>query len=594
MMQLGASPPRWSARRRGSGRTTRSGGRRSRGTSPAASSTATATSRCAATPGSACTCAARSTPTQAGDRAADLRGRARPGTGFGRDREGAQRRRRARARAGRLGPDAPSARCCTATLYRGRVVWNKTGWVGSGRHEGQARSARVRVAHARRARAADHPRRALDGRARAARRRPARPISGGPAESSGAGPDRARVAVPPDRVLACAASAAGVSVSKPGARDRRPRLPVRRPRDPGPTSARTGYALPVRLADAEIIGRLQRDVLTPARIERAITRRSPAMRRTPRPRRRREAAAARELARLERECTAAGGPARDRGSPPERAGRPPGPGAAAGRARGRVGASAGAPAAARPRSGGAPRGDRGWLRDWHGLLDGEPAQARQLLRKVLVGRLCGRRGRRGGRAHLRLRRGGRLWAAPRRRRRGIMVVPPERSRSVSASAARRSSVGRAGWVRLIPELNGPVFLGQPPPPADSSPEDVPEERPMARPARRRRPTGLPGPARASPRSPPPDAAPARAGRSSAGPSRRALAGALTTEIRLASAPPRRPRRATRGRPGKVSLATFRQHVAAYPDLNVAQRAQRLAIDRHTVRRLRDQLEGRTD
>ncbi len=30
---------------------------------------------------------------------------------------------------------------------------------------------------------------------------------------------------------------------------------------------------------------------------------------------------------------------------------------------------------------------RGWLRDWQGLLEGEPAQARQVLRKLLVGRL---------------------------------------------------------------------------------------------------------------------------------------------------------------------------------------------------------------
>ena len=45
-------------------------------------------------------------------------------------------------------------------------------------------------------------------------------------------------------------------------------------------------------------------------------------------------------------------------------------------------------AATRPRD---PRGlraeIRGWLTDWRGFLEGEPAQARQVLRKLLVGRL---------------------------------------------------------------------------------------------------------------------------------------------------------------------------------------------------------------
>jgi hypothetical protein len=65
--------------------------------------------------------------------------------------------------------------------------------------------------------------------------------------------------------------------------------------------------------------------------------------------------------------------------------------------------------------------------------------------------------------------------------------------------------------------------------------------------------------------------------SGAATARATVTGTLETGVLLASAPSRRRRRDGRGRPVKLSLATFQKHVAEYPDLSDVQRAKRLSV-----------------
>jgi hypothetical protein len=156
----------------------------------------------------------------------------------------------------------------------------------------------------------------------------------------------------------------------------------------GPTVCGNGVALPVTLANREILGRLQRDVLTPTMIEAAITAALDRFAADAATASTQDGRLRQDLARLERECTSlvrvlATGEAlpsvlaalRDRER--QRAAL-----------EAELAAMRGLATAARERD---PRGlraeVRGWLRDWQGLLEGEPAQARQVLRKLLVGRL---------------------------------------------------------------------------------------------------------------------------------------------------------------------------------------------------------------
>jgi hypothetical protein len=116
---------------------------------------------------------------------------------------------------------------------------------------------------------------------------------------------------------------------------------------------------------------------------------------------------------------------------------------------------------------------------------------------------------------------------------------------------------------------------------------------MAR--RRPRPRKKPPLSRSRPRKKPARAPRRRAAASAAELSGAELSGAATAGAMVAGTLTTwRRQRDGRGRPVKLSPATFQQHVAAYPDLSVTQRAKRLAVSPRTVRRRRDKLEGRTD
>jgi hypothetical protein len=156
----------------------------------------------------------------------------------------------------------------------------------------------------------------------------------------------------------------------------------------GPAVCPNGVALPVRLANAEILGRLQRDVLTPRVVEAAITAALDRYAADAAIATTRDGRLSQDLARLERECTSLVGVLATGEALPSVI--------EALRARERqraaleaeLAAVRGLAAAARDRDPRGLRGEiRGWLRDWQGLLEGEPAQARQVLRKLLVGRL---------------------------------------------------------------------------------------------------------------------------------------------------------------------------------------------------------------
>jgi Recombinase zinc beta ribbon domain len=195
------------------------------------------------------------------------------------------------------------------------------------------------------------------------------------------------------RYLLTGLSACGVCGDSLGVKARRPgtgRLEYRcvYHATRGPAVCANRYTLPLPLADAEIVATLQRDVLTPARIERAIT--------SALDRYATETATAAtgltsltaQLARLEQECARlahllAGGEALPslvealRARERQRAALLAEQAHLQGLQRAAVGLDPGALRAE----------IQAWCTDWHGLLASEPAPARQLLRKVLVGKL---------------------------------------------------------------------------------------------------------------------------------------------------------------------------------------------------------------
>ncbi len=156
----------------------------------------------------------------------------------------------------------------------------------------------------------------------------------------------------------------------------------------GVTVCTNGVALPVRIANAEIIGRLQRDVLTPTVVERAIAKALDRYAAETATTTAREGRLREELDRVTRECTRLAGLL---------AGGEALPSLIDGlRARERRRAELQAElahvrglhqAATTLDQPGIRAEIRQWLAEWQGLLEDEPAQARQVLRKLFVGRL---------------------------------------------------------------------------------------------------------------------------------------------------------------------------------------------------------------
>jgi site-specific DNA recombinase len=156
----------------------------------------------------------------------------------------------------------------------------------------------------------------------------------------------------------------------------------------GPAVCANRYTLPLPLADAAIVATISRDVLTPARIERAITTALDRYAAETATTETRAGSLTAQLDRLDRECARLAGLLASGEALPSLVE------ALRARERQRADLQAewahlqGLQRAAVGLDQGALREEiRGWCTDWHGLLASEPAPARQLLRKLLVGRL---------------------------------------------------------------------------------------------------------------------------------------------------------------------------------------------------------------
>ena len=273
-------------------------------------------------------------------------------------------------------------------LYRGRVVWNKTKWVDRG-------GAKVKV---------DRPETewltvdapalrivseelwaAARGRLEQARRAYLRGTGGrlwGRPESG-----------LESRYLLTGLSACGVCGGSFGLRRRKPgtgRLAYRclYHATRGVEVCANGLELPAADANAEIIAKLQRDVLTPAVVEESITKALARYAATAAAVPSREADLVRALDRVEEECRRLAGLLASGETLPsvlevlrEREARRV-------ELRAELAHLRGAQRVAATFDVGGLRAELGqWLADWRELLEGEPVQARQVLRKLLVSRL---------------------------------------------------------------------------------------------------------------------------------------------------------------------------------------------------------------
>ena len=166
--------------------------------------------------------------------------------------------------AGGRGPDGDPRDGLPAALSRARSSGTRRGWVGSRRHEGEGRPARVRVAHAGRPRAADHPRGSLARPRTPALRARRRPLYRASARDWAPGRSGASGPVSPERLhrvrrrAAARWSHGGASGQRADGLPVRLSSPARRI-----ASARMRNTAPVTTVETAVLDGLRGQVLAP-------------------------------------------------------------------------------------------------------------------------------------------------------------------------------------------------------------------------------------------------------------------------------------------------------------------------------------------